>query len=169
MNVRGYHADGRPFKPGHREAGIITYAREENFRDDGPPNTIGVGVKLVDGGQQGYGGLFLPDAPDRKAFIDALCDTFAVHKLSLLEGKACMALRNFSTWNSPIVGLESIDTGKVFLSRTFQRERMKMKPEHPLVEAQASINRSIKRCYEEIKRHERELQTIGGDYAEHHD
>jgi hypothetical protein len=155
-------------KPEHREPGIIESAREEDWRGEGqPPNTVNLMIKFQGSGQ-GFGGLQLSDNKMRRAFVDALCDTFAVHKLELLVGLPCVALRNFSTWNSSIVGIESVETGRVFLVRDFQREVCGMKVKDPLEEAQDDLRRSISRCYSDIDRFTRELQTIGNDYAAHH-
>ena len=94
-----------------RERGTIKHARLETA--DNGINTLWLSIEFP-GSSQGFGGLALDDHRLAISFCHELCKAFDASGVRQLEGMACFALRCWGTNNDPIVGLESVDTGKRF-------------------------------------------------------
>ena len=148
----------------HRERGTIAKVRVEDFRGDGDkPNTVNVGIEFKSS-YQGFGGLML-DEKNIKEFVSQLCYTFGVKKESELAGKECFALRAFSTWNEPIVGLESVDTGRKFTVMAFRTSQGFESPTAYESEVKSLKNR-IASAERQISDAENRLQKLASDYVE---
>ena len=151
-------------KDPRREQGVIAKVRVEGVRDDPEPATVWVGVEFKSS-YQGFGGLYLPDAKSREAFIEQLCKAFGVKTKEELVGKECLGLRAFSTWNEPICGLESIDTGKRFTIRNF-RKSQGFGDRTRYEEEVESLENDIDRSLERIEQCKARLKTLQEDYME---
>jgi hypothetical protein len=151
-------------KDSHKEPGTIAKVRIENFRDDGAdPNTVNVGIEFK-GSYQGFGGLMLPTKALQDAFVNQLMSAFGVRKIQELAGKECFALRSFSTWNSPIVGLESVDTGRRFTISAFRKSQGFNSPT-PYEEEVESLNLHIASAERQIADSKKRLAVLASDYV----
>jgi len=122
---------------------------------------------------QGFGGLALQkwDGDDNagglvfEAYARDLCAAFGVRQLEDLEGKECFALRCFDTWNEPIEGLESVETGRRFLHSVWRRTQFGSGPT-PLedkIESLESAARSGERRAAEARN---ALKTVRARYVD---
>lgn len=149
----------------HRQLGMITSAKEANWRgEDGPPNTVWVYLDF-DGSGQGFGGLALQDNKGRQAYISQLCATFGVSTLDQLAGKKCYALRSFSGWGGTIEGLESVDTGTRFTFTNYRRSRGYDAPS-PLDEALKGVLSDVLRAQKVLREAEARVAELKADYVE---
>lgn len=149
----------------HHELGKIDYVKVENWRGEGEPNTVMIGIDLDAGCHQGYGGLHLPDASARANFLRMLRWTFGVDGNSDLKGQKCYVLRSFTGWNEPIIGLESVETGRSMTTNQFcALEGYKV--ENALVKRKESILSSIEHHKRRIADDERTLKNLEADYKE---
>jgi len=102
----------------HRVRGRIT-AIEGPHEDRGFTTTW---VSLAFGCTiQGFGGLML-DAALADDYVRDLCVAFGVRGMDELVGKECDALYSFGSFNEPIEGLESVDTGRRFLHNAWRKK-----------------------------------------------
>lgn len=115
-------------------------------------------------GTQGFGGYCL-DEKLLPLWEAELCALFGVEKYADIDGKNCWALRSFSTWNSPIVGLENMD-GRRFIAADFFRRYLQKPIDDELTKRRQSLQVSIASRARDIERDVDMLGRIEADYVE---
>lgn len=150
----------------HREEGVITQVKIENYRGEkGPPNTVSIHIRFVEGGAQNFGGLMIPSKIEIETYLSMVCLTFGVKEWKDLLGQECYALRAFSGWNEPIHGLESVTTGRKFTNNQF-RKFMEYPHESMIIEEKQRLERRIVNAENDLQRFRKDLDDLKKNYVE---
>lgn len=148
----------------HCEPCTVESIHIANFRsgttDDA--DTVLVSLDFGGGSGQDFGGLYLPHTEMQMKFVDMLSEIFLPDKV---ENSEAFALRNFTHWNAPIVGLQSKKTNKTFLIRDFLKS-IGVQPKDPLLERRESLSLSIESSKETISRCEEQIKNLRSDFYE---
>jgi len=127
--------------------------------------TVLIAIDFDDGGTQGFGGLWLIDDKTAKSYSDAICKVFKVESLSHLVGMKCYALRNFSTHNSEIVGLETLD-GKRFTRYAWRKKMFPEHTKHPLADKIHSLTSELESLKKRIQEKELAIANLSESFVD---
>lgn len=122
-------------------------------------------IDFDSGGTQGFGGLNLGNKKIAKSYTDDICKAFGVKNLEDIVGMKCYALRNFSTWNEIICGLETLD-GKRFTHYAWRKKMFPEHTKHPLAEKLESLNDDLEYFKKKIEQTELEIAGISEKFVD---
>ena len=148
-------------RDGCREAGKISYVKDEPEYHDIP--TVSVGIDFGSSFQS-FGGLAL-DAGSLKWFLDELCEIFDVQRKEQLIGKKCYALRNFGIWNDAIEGIEA-PSGKRFTITGFRKRHYPEFAKSPLEHKREELESTIRWATRRAEEAKEQLKTVASGFVD---
>lgn len=146
-----------------KELGTIIEAKV--YTEDRGILTSYITIDFDNGGTQGFGGLYLLNDETAASYADAVCKVFGCKNMSYLVGKKCYALRNFATWNSDIVGLETLD-GKRFTHYAWRKEMFPDVTKHPLTDKISSLTNELARLKRRVEEKEQEIYSLSEKFTD---
>jgi hypothetical protein len=154
----------KPLPESVREPGVI--AKVFIGKEGHGIETVQLSIEFKNGSSYNYViSLALSEEKHRNSFVRELCDTFAVTKPDQLEGLGCFALRCWEQYNTPIEGLESMDTSLKFTLSGWRKRLMpKQYALSPLENKRDSLKRELARLAERMKKTREELKGLNNAY-----